>query len=213
MGSGRGGVEFACGFGRGDAHAAEEGMQRDVDAGGEGGGHLFEVEGDGFGEAVGEVFGEEAVFAGSVAGPGDVDMDFLDADFEDIAGFGFGDGDGAGEDVAAGASVGDGDFVVDGADVVGDVGGGDAAGFEAGGWAAGGEGLDDDGVAGLDVEDGFGLGPVVSPGYGGGCGEEGMGLLGEGEGRSRTAAHRAAKREAGGMIFCTAWDGCRHTTN
>ena len=37
----------------------------------------------------------EAVFAGSVAGPGDVDVDLLDADFEDVARFGFGDGDGA----------------------------------------------------------------------------------------------------------------------
>jgi hypothetical protein len=35
-----------------------------------------------------------------------VDVDFEDADFEDVAGFGVGDGDGAGEDVAAGAAVG-----------------------------------------------------------------------------------------------------------
>ena len=183
VGSGRSGVEFAGGFGWRDAHAAEEWMQGNGDAGGEGGGHLFEVEGDGLGEAVGEVFGEETVFAGSVASPGDVDVDFLNADFKDVAGFGLGDGDGAGEDVAAGASVGGGDFVVDGADVVGDIGGGDAGGLEAGGWAAGGEGLDGDGVAGVDVEDWFGLGPVISPGYGCGGGEEGVGLLGDGEGR------------------------------
>ncbi len=186
VGSGRRGVEFACGFGRGDAHAAEEGMQRDGDAGGEGGGHFLEVEWDGFGEAVGEVFGEEAVFSGSVAGPGDVYVDFLDADFEDVAGFGFGDGDGPGEDVAAGAPVGGGDLVVDVGDVGWDVGGGDASGFEAVGRAAGGEGLDDDGVAGVDVEDGFGLGPVVSPGYCGGGGKEGVGLLRDGEWRDES---------------------------
>ena len=56
---------------------------------------------------------------------------------------------------------------------------GDAEGFEALGWAAGGEGLDGDGVAGFDGEDGFGAGGVVAPGYGGGSGEEGLsGLLG-----------------------------------
>ena len=186
VGSGRGRVEFAGGFGWGDAHATEERMQRDGDAGGEGGGHLFEVERDGFGEAVGEVLGEEAVFSGSVAGPGDVYVNFLDADLEDVAGLGFGDGDGAGEDVAAGAPVGGWDFVVDVGDVGWDVGWGDASGLEAVRRAAGGEGLDDDGVAGVDVEDGFGLGPIVSPGYGGGRGKECVGLLRGGEGREES---------------------------
>ena len=104
---GWGGVVLAGGLGRGDAHAAEEGMERDVDAGGEVADHLFAVEGDDAGVAVGEVVGEEAAAgAEAVAGPGDVDVDFLNADFEDVAGFGFGDGDGAGEDVAAGAFFG-----------------------------------------------------------------------------------------------------------
>ena len=129
---GWGGVVLAGGFGRGDAHAAEEGMKGDVDAGGEVADHLFAVEGDDAGVAVGEVVGEEAAAgAEAVAGPGDVDVDFLNADFEDVAGFGFGDGDGAGEDVAAGAFFAGGDFVVDVGDVGGDVGVGDAEGFEA----------------------------------------------------------------------------------
>jgi len=99
---GWGGVVLAGGLGRGDAHAAEEGVERDVDAGGEVADHLFAVERDDAGAAVGEVVGEEsAAGAEAIAGPGDVDVDFLDAYFEDVAGLGFGDGDGAGEDVAA----------------------------------------------------------------------------------------------------------------
>ncbi len=184
MHPGWGGVVFAAG-GRGDAHGAEEGVEGDGDAGGEGSGHAVAVEGDDAGVGVGEVVGEEAA-AGSegVAGPGDVDGDLEDADLEDVAGFGLFDGDGAGEDVAAGAALGGGDFGVDVGYVGGYVGGFDAEGLEALGWAAGGEGLHDDGVAGVDGEGWFGAGGVVSPGYGGGRGEEGLGLLGGGgEGR------------------------------
>ena len=125
--------------------------------------------------AVGEVVGEEAAAgAEGVAGPGDVDVDLLNADFEDVAGFGFCDGDGAGEDVAAGAFFGGGIVLIDVGDVGGDVGFGYAEGLEALGRAAGGEGLDLDGVAGVDGEDGFGLCGVEAPGYGGGGGEEGL---------------------------------------
>jgi hypothetical protein len=107
---GRGGVPLAGGLGRRDAHGAEEGVQRDVDAGGEVADHLLAVERDDLAR-VGEVVGQEAAAgAEAVAGPGDVDVDLLDADFEDVAGFGFGDGDRAGEDVAAGAAVGGGDL-------------------------------------------------------------------------------------------------------
>ena len=88
------------------------------------------------------------------------------------------DGYGAGEDVAARAAVGGWDLGVDVAYVGGDVGWLDAEGLEALGWAAGGEGLDDDRVSGVDGEDGFGAGGVVSPGYGGWGGEEGLCLLG-----------------------------------
>ena len=177
---GWGGVVLAGGGG-GEAHAAEEGVEWYGDAGGEVGGHVLAVEGDEFGAGVGEVVGEEAA-AGTegVAGPGDVEVDLLDAEFEDVAGFGVGDGDGAGEDVAAGAFVGCGVVGVDVADGVGDVGGGDADGGESLGWATGGEGLDGDGVAGVDGEDGFGGAGVEAPGDGGGGGEEGVGLLGVG---------------------------------
>jgi len=103
---GRSGVPFAGGFGRRDAHGAEEGVKGDGDAGGKVGGHGLAVEGDDLGAAVGEVVGEEAA-AGAEAVAGEVggDVDFEDADFEDVAGGRVGDGNGAGEDVAAGAAV------------------------------------------------------------------------------------------------------------
>ena len=137
--------------------------------------HLCAVERDDAGFAVGEVVGKEAA-AGSegVAGPGDVNVDFLDAYFEDVAGFGFFDGDGTGEDVAAGAFFGGGIVLVDVAHVRGNVSFGYSEGLEALGRAAGGEGLDFYGVAGVNGEDGFGLCGVVAPCHGGGSGEEGL---------------------------------------
>ncbi len=168
---GWGGVVLAGGLGWGDAHAAEEGVEGDVDAGGEVADHLFAVEGDDAGAAVGEVVGEEAAASTeAVAGPRDVDVDFLNADFEDVAGFGFGDGDGAGEDVAAGTFFAGGVVLVDVGDVGRDVGVGYAEGLEALGGATGGEGLDGDGVSGVDGEDRGGFGGVEAPGYGGGSG-------------------------------------------
>ena len=173
------GVPLAGGLGWRDAHGAEEGVERDADAGGKVGGHGSTVEGDDFGAAVGEVVGEEAA-AGAEAVAGEVggDVDVEDADFEDVAGLGFGDGDGAGEDVAAGAAIGLRDAGVERAEPGRNLGGFDAFGFEAFGRAAGGGGLHDDGVAGVDGEDGLGVGGVVAPGYGGWGGEEGVGGLG-----------------------------------
>jgi hypothetical protein len=202
---GWGGVVLAGGLGRCDADAAEEGVERNVDAGGEVADHLFAIEGDEAGVTVGEVVGEEAAAdAEAVAGPGNVDVDFLDTDFEDVAGFGFGDGDGAGKDVAAGTFVGGGDFGVDVGDVGWDVGFGDAEGLETLGWAAGREGLDGDGVAGLDGEDRFGTCGVVAPGYGGGCGQEGLGgLLGAcgGKGEKGSGAESGEAGKVGGHGF------------
>ena len=135
------------------------------------------VERDDFGAAVGEVVGEEAAAgAEAVAGEVGVELNFEDADLEDVAGFGFGDGDGAGEDVAAGAAVVLRDFLVEAVEPSGDLGGGDAFVLEALGRAAGGGGLHDDGVAGVDGERGLGVRGVVAPGDGGGRGEEGLGL-------------------------------------
>ena len=93
---GWGGVVLAAGCG-GDAHAAEEGVKRDVDAGSEVADHPGAIERDEAGVAVGEVVGEEAA-AGTegVTGPSDVDVDLLDANFEDIAWFGSVDGYGTG---------------------------------------------------------------------------------------------------------------------
>ena len=173
---GWGGVGFAGGGG--DAHGAEEGVQRDVDLGGEVTDHFFAVEADDFGPGVGEVVGEEATArAKGVAGPGDVDGDLLDADFEDVAGFGVRDGDGAGEDVASGTLVGGGELVVDVADVLGDFGGWNSGGFEALSRTAGGKSLDDDGVAGVYGEGGFGGSVVVAPDDGLRGGKEGVGGL------------------------------------
>ena len=93
---GRGRVVLASGC-SGDSHAAEEWMKRNVDAGGEVADHLGAVERNEAGVAVGEVVGEEAA-AGTegVTGPSDVDVDLLDANFEDIAWFGSVDGYGTG---------------------------------------------------------------------------------------------------------------------
>ncbi len=178
---GRGGVPLAGGLGRSDAHGAEEGVEGDGDAGGEVGGEGGAIEGDDLGAAVGEVVGEEAA-AGTEAVAGEVggDVDFEDVDFEDVAGLGLGYRDGARQDVAAGAAVGLRDSGVEGAEPGGDFGGLDAFGLEAVGRAAGGGRLHDDGVAGVDGEDGLGVRGVVAPGYGGGRGEEGLrGLGGE----------------------------------
>ncbi len=63
---------------------------------------LGAVERDDAGFAVGEIVGEEAAAcAEGVAGPGDVNVDLLDADFEDVAGLRFFDCYWPGEDVAA----------------------------------------------------------------------------------------------------------------
>ena len=124
-------VQFAGRTRRRNAHAAEEGMQRNGDAGGKGAGHVREVKRDDLLVALGKVLGKKAVLACAVAGPGNVDVHFLDAYFQHVAGFGFLNGDGAGEDVASGAAVRERDLVVDVANVVGDLGARDAAGFEA----------------------------------------------------------------------------------
>ena len=110
-----------------------------------------------------------------------VDGDLEDADFEDVAGLGFGDGDGAGEDVAAGAAVGLAGRRCRGCRARwGSRSGLTPWDCEALGRAAGGGGLHDDGVAGVDGEDGLGVGGVVAPGDGGGGGEQGVGGLGLG---------------------------------
>lgn len=115
---GRGGVVTTCGFGRGDADAAKERMKGNFNAGGKVADHLFAVEGDDASFAVRKVVGQEATAdSEGVARPRDVDVDFQDADFEDVAWLGLFDGDRAGEDVAAGAFVGCRDFGVDVSDV------------------------------------------------------------------------------------------------
>ena len=128
--------------------------------------------------AVGKVVGEEAATgAEGVAGPGDIDVDFLDADFEDVARLGLFNGDRSGEDVAAGTFFAGGNLGVDVIDVRRDVGCGDAEGLEALGWAAGGEGLDGDGVAGFDGESRFGACGIEAPGYRRGRGEKSLSRL------------------------------------
>ena len=178
VGAGRGAADPAGGFVGGNAHAAEERLKRDVDAIGEVGGHAVFVEGDDLGFLEGEVFGEEAEARGeAVVGVGEHEIDFEDADFEDVAGLGGFDEDGAGEDVAAGAFVFD--LGVDVAEGLLDLLGGDSGAAQAGG-AVGEEGLDFDRVAGGDAEDGLGLGVVVAPGDGGGGCEQLVGGSGRG---------------------------------
>jgi hypothetical protein len=173
------GVPLTGGLGRRDAHGAEEGVKRDRDAGSEVGGHGRAVEGDDLGAAVGEVVGEEsAPGAEAVAGEVGRYIDVEDADFEDVAGFGFGDGDRPGEDVAAGPAIGLRNTGIKWAEPGGDFGGLDAFGLETLWRAAGGGCLHDDRVTGVHGEDGLGVGGVEAPGDRGGRGEEGLRGLG-----------------------------------
>src|ERR1700679_3262669 len=155
-------------------------MKWDVNPRGEVADHFCAVERDDSGFAVREVVGQEtAAGTEGVAGPGDVDVDLLDANFEDIAGFGFFDGDRAGENVATGAFFSGRIIFVDVAHVSGNVGFGYAEGLEALGCSACGEGLDLDGVARFDGEGRLCLRGVKAPGDCGGRREEGLcGLLG-----------------------------------
>src|SRR5256712_2681638 len=99
-------------FRRSNAHAAEEGMQRDLDALGEMRDHPRFIQRDDFHARVGKVVGEEAAAgAESVVGVGYGEADFLDAHFEDVAGLGAFDGDRAGKNVPARSLVLD--FFVD----------------------------------------------------------------------------------------------------
>ncbi len=89
-------------------------------------------------------------------------------------------------------------------------------GLEALGGAAGGGGLDDDGVAGMDREDGLGVRGVVAPGYRRGGGEEGVGGLGLGlgeEGRGDGGEEKeSAKAHAVGIARGRRRD-VRHATD
>jgi hypothetical protein len=205
---GRSRVVLASGC-SGDAHAAEEWVKGNVDAGGEVADHLCAVEQDEAGVAVREVVGEEtAAGAEGVAGPRNVDVDFLDPDFEDIAWFGSVDGYRTGEDVASGTLVGGRIVFVDVVDVGGDVGGSDAEGLQALAWAAGGEGLDLDRVSGLDGENRFCLRGVEAPGDRGRGGQEGLcGLLGVacGDGEQCSDAEGGCAGEVGGhgLLYIT----------
>ncbi len=78
VGVGRGAVDAGRSAGC-YAHGAEEGVERDVDAGGEVGEHPVAVERDDFGFAVGELLREEAAAeAEAVAGEVGVEVDFED---------------------------------------------------------------------------------------------------------------------------------------
>jgi hypothetical protein len=183
MHPGGSGVVLAAGR-SGDTHAAEEGMKRNVDAASEVADHLGAIERDEAGMAVGEVVGEKtAAGAEGVARPGDVDVNLLDANFKDVAGFGSIDGDRTSKNVASGAFVGGGIVFVDVVDVGGDVGRRDAEGLETLAGAAGGESLNPNSVTGFHGQDWFCLRRVEAPGHGGRRGEEGLGgLLGKSAG-------------------------------
>ena len=123
MGEGWRGVDLAAG--RCNAHAAEERVQRDVDAWREVREHGFAVERDDAGAAVGELHGQEATAqAETVAGEVGVELHGEDLHFEGVAGFGFVYSDRAGEDVATRAAVLD--LVIDGRGVRGNLVGFDA---------------------------------------------------------------------------------------
>src|SRR5215470_9355792 len=89
-----------------NTHTAEERMQRNLDAGSELRDHSFAIKRDDLRSAVGILIRQKAASnAESVAGPGGIDIDFLNLNFENVPGLGFGNFERTGEDVAAWALV------------------------------------------------------------------------------------------------------------
>ena len=179
-------VDASRGWGRGNTHAAEEGVQRNLDARCELGHHPLAVEGDNFRSAVRIVVGQKSASGcKAIAGEGCVEVDLEDLHFEHVAGLSFGDVDGAGKDMAARSLVLH--LAVDVGVVGRDVGGGDAFLFQSLRGAAGGERLDMDGISRVNGEDGFGLGRIVAPDHGRRSGGQvdGRGLRGNDAGQQQ----------------------------
>jgi hypothetical protein len=170
MDAGRRAVDASRGWGRSNAHAAEERTQRDGNTGREERHHAVAVQLDDAAVALFEIFLQESGSgAEAVVRPRHGHCDFIDVEFEDVAGFGVLDEDGACENVPAGAAIERG--FGDGAKRFGDLIGGEVEAFESGD-ACGAYGFDGNGIAGFDGEDRLGFGPVVADDYGfGSCGQ------------------------------------------
>src|SRR5947209_17796953 len=82
---GRRAVDFSGSRRRGDSHAAEERMQREVDAGAEMADHFFFIERDDFRLAFREEVDQKS--GGAVEGVRRAELDVLDSNFERVAGF------------------------------------------------------------------------------------------------------------------------------
>ena len=104
MGEGRRTVDLAAG--RRDPHAAEEGVQRQLDAWREVGDHFVAVERNDFKAAVGILHGQKAAAESEgIAGEVDIDIDLENLHLEHIAGFCLGDCDRPGQNVSARTDV------------------------------------------------------------------------------------------------------------
>src|SRR5215469_11261694 len=89
-----------------ETHTAEEGMQRNLDVASELRDHSLAIKRDDLRSAVGILVGKKAASnAESVAGPGGINVDFLNLNFENVPGVGFRNFERTSKDVAAWAFV------------------------------------------------------------------------------------------------------------
>src|SRR5215469_3711333 len=154
-----------------NTHTAEEGMQRNLDAGSELRDHFLAIKRDDLRSTIGVLVRQKtASSAESIAGPGSIDIDFLNLNFENVPGFGFGNFERTGEDVAAWTLVFH--LAINGCVVGRNVRGRDTLFDEALIRAAGGKRLDTDRVAGMNREHRLGFGGIVSPDNGGRRGQQ-----------------------------------------
>src|SRR5579883_252594 len=160
--AGRAAVDAAGDLRRRHPHAAEERMERDCDAGAEMGDHALAVERDDLAAASLEIPRRQhaAVRAEAVRGIRGVEPDLADADLQRVAGLGAFDINRPRQNVAARAPVLD--FGVDGLQFGLDVLLLDSA-VAQGRRVVGAEGLDLDGVAGVNGEHRLRLRPVIAP--------------------------------------------------
>src|SRR5579859_5092420 len=86
MDAGRRAADLSIGFRRSYSHAAEEGMQRNLDARSKPGDHSLAIEGNDLGARVSEILRQESgPKTEPVVGIGDREIDFLDVYFQRIS--------------------------------------------------------------------------------------------------------------------------------
>src|SRR5215472_11256543 len=140
-----------------NTHTAEEGMQGNLDAGSELRDHSLAIKRDDLRSAIGILVRQKAASnAKSIAGPGSIDIDFLNLNFENVPRLGFGNFERTGEDMTAWTLVLH--LPINGCVIGRNVRGRDTLFDEALIGAAGGKRLDPNRVAGMNREHRLGFG-------------------------------------------------------